>query len=145
MLSDRNEQATVRQYLLGQLSDPAREQFEQLLLTQDEAFAQLLAVEDELVDEYLHGGLEADEAEMFTKHFLNSPEREQKLRFAKAFKRYAAAHVSEQIQAEPTWRSASRLTWWPLFSASPWRAVAVAAVILLAATAAWRVFVYRSD
>src|SRR6266851_7591632 len=144
MLSHSNEQATIRWYLLGQLSGEAREQFEQLLLTQDEVFAQLLAVEDELIDEYLAGSLEPDEAEMFAKHFLNSPERQQKLRFAKAFKKYAAAHATEEFQPQPT-KTSSRSTWWPLFTASPWRAVAVAAVILLAATAVWRVFIYRSD
>jgi CHAT domain-containing protein len=145
MLSNSNEQATVRRYLLGQLSAEAREQFEQLLLTQDEAFAQLLVVEDELVDEYLSGNLDAQEVKMFAKHFLNSAERQQKLRFAKAFKKYAAAHAPAELQPEPNTRSTSRSTWWPLLTASPWQAVAVAAVILLAATAAWQVFIYRSD
>lgn len=144
MFSNSNEQATVRRYLLGQLSGEAREQFEQLLLTQDEVFAQLLAVEDELVDEYLSGSLESDEVEMFAKHFLNTAERQQKLRFAKAFKKYAAAHATEEMKSQPAGTS-SRSTWWPVFTASPWRAVAVAAVILLAATAVWRVFIYRSD
>lgn len=144
MLSSSNEQATVRRYLLGQLSGEARDQFEQLLLTQDDAFAQLLAVEDELVDEYLSGSLESDEAEMFAKHFLNTAERQQKLRFAKAFKKYAATHATEEIESQPA-RTPSRSTWWPVFTASPWRAVAVAAMILLAATAVWRVFIYRSD
>ncbi len=131
--------------MLGQLSAEAREQFEQLLLTRDETFAELLAVEDELVDEYLRGSLDADEAEVFAKHFLNSAERQQKIRFGTAFKKYAAAHASEESQPEPNRSSASRSSRWPLFTASPWRAVAVAAVILLAATAAWRVFIYRSD
>lgn len=144
MLFNSDEQATVRRYLLGQLGDEEREQFEQLLLTQDDAFAQLLAVEDELVDEYLSGSLEPDEAEMFAKHFFNTAERQQRLRFAKAFKKYAAAHVTEEIEPQPAGTS-SRSTWWPVFTASPWRTVAVAAVILLAATAVWRVFIYRSD
>ena len=144
MSSHRTDQAPVRDYLLGLLSDEAREQFEQLLLTQDEFFAQVLAVEDELVDEYLRGSLESDEAEMFAKHFLNSAERQQKLRFAKAFKKYAAAHAAEEFQPEPH-KGFSRSTWWPFFTASPWRAVAVVAVLLLAAAGVWRVFFYRSD
>lgn len=143
-MSESKEQSTLRRYLLGQLSADASGQLEQRLLTEDDVFAQLLAVEDELVDEYLTGSLEPEEAEMFATHFLNSTERQEKLRFAQAFKRYAAAHRIEDVSREPA-KSVAHSNWWQLFSASPWRAIAVAAVILLAATAVWRVFIYRSD
>ena len=42
-------------YLLGDLSDQERERLEQIYFADDDAFAQLSALEDELVDDYVRG------------------------------------------------------------------------------------------
>jgi hypothetical protein len=87
-------QERIRRYLLGQLSDGAREEFEQELLANEELFEELLVVEDELNDEYLMGNLPREERVQFEQHFLAAPERREKLRFARALSRYVT--VSSQ-------------------------------------------------
>jgi len=144
MARNHDDQSSSRRYLLNQLTDDEQQQIELRLLTDDELFDQLQAAEDELIDQYLAGELSKDEAEMFEKHFLVTAERQQKLRFAKAFRRYVATHASEQPQKTS---DHARATWaWPQFLlASPLRAAAFAALILLAGLGVWRIFFYQSD
>lgn len=82
---------TLREYLLGKLSEDAREQLEWRLMTQDEAFQELLIEEDELVDDYACDVLSEDERSRCDNHFLCTPERQRKLRFAVALKGYLQA------------------------------------------------------
>lgn len=88
-------QKTIRLYLLGELADKGQRQLEESLLTSDELFEELLMAEDELVDEYVAGRLDARERERFEQHFLSTPDRAQKLRFARVFKKHVAAAARE--------------------------------------------------
>lgn len=144
MASNHDDQNSIRRYLLNQLTDDGQQQIERELLTDDERFEQLQGAEDGLIDQYLAGELSKDEAEMFEKHFLATPERQQKLRFAKAFRRYVATHAIEQPQKTSD-KAHAAWTWPKLFSASPLRAAAFAALILIAGLAVWRIFFYQSD
>lgn len=51
----------MTRFLLGQLSDDERKAVEERFLADDEYFAQLLAIEDSLVDDYVLGRLTADQ------------------------------------------------------------------------------------
>lgn len=120
-------QDRIRRYLLGQLSDGAREEFEQKLLVDKELFEELLVVEDELNDEYLLGDLPRDERIQFEEHFLSVPERQEKLRFARALNRYVST-ASQRERTVGNLLPVSQSTRTLLF-----RAVAVLAVIILIA------------
>jgi hypothetical protein len=91
------EQEVIRQYLLGLTPPEESLAIEERLLTGDGFYEELLIAEDELVDEYLRGGLTEPERQRFTSHFLQPPERQQKLRFARALRRY----VDLAAKAEP--------------------------------------------
>lgn len=128
MSSNHNEQATVRQYLLGQLADSSRDQFEQRFFTDDELVDELLATEDELIEAYIAGELSKDEAEWFAKYFLITPERQQKLSFRKALKRVAKTGKAEPFsRAEPLPKA---LPWQPPAWMN-WATASFAAIILL--------------
>lgn len=88
MSSNRNIQVTIRQYLLGQLTGEALEQFEVQLFADDSLFEEVLIAENELIDESLADELNATESELFAGNFLNSPERKQKLLFRRVLKGY---------------------------------------------------------
>jgi hypothetical protein len=131
-------QERIRRYLLGQLTDGALREFEQELLVDEELFEELLVVEDELNDEYLLGELPHDERVQFEQHFLATPERQEKLRFARALNRYVTV-------ASPQEASAGK------FSPSSWssrtvlyRAAAAFAVVILIAGMLW-FFRHRSS
>lgn len=120
-------QERIRRYLLRQLSDGALEEFEQKLLVDEELFEELLVVEDELNDEYLMGHLPRNERVQFEQHFLAAPERQEKLRFARALNRYVTVASQRERTFGNFWR-ASKISRTLLF-----RAAAVFAVVILIA------------
>jgi CHAT domain-containing protein len=150
MSSNHDDQLTITGYLLGALDEDRRNKFEQRFLTNDGVFEELLAAEDELIDQYLAGELNKEETEMFESNFLATGERKEKLRFAKALKKYATMHASNDLQRETeTARTvparAAAQSWWQFFSTSPWAVAAVAAVVLLAGLGVWRIYFYQSE
>lgn len=150
MARNYDDQSSIRRYLLNQLTGEEQQQIEQRLLTDDELLDQVQAAEDELVDQHLSDALTKEEIEMFQKHFLVTPERRQKLRFAKSLRKYVSTHSNEQPQetlSQPQRISEQPRTsgWSKFFSASPLRAGAFAALILVAGVGVWRIFFYQSD
>jgi hypothetical protein len=119
----------IRHYLLGQLSDGPREEIERALLTNEDAFAELLIIEDELTDEYLNNQLNPDDRADFERHFLAAPERQEDLRFAQALNRYVnTTHASERATSMPIV---------PSRQAKPLRIAAAVAVVVILASALW--------
>jgi hypothetical protein len=78
----------IRNYLLGKATAEECTRVEERLLVDHEYFEQLLVEEDELIDDYLHGGLTGTEKEHFKRVFLAAPERRERLNFARALERY---------------------------------------------------------
>lgn len=85
----------IRQYLLGMLAQEQYLRLEQRLLTSNDLLEEILIAEDELIDEYLRGELSETEQKNFVVCFLKAPERQQKLRFSKTFKRYIKSAGTE--------------------------------------------------
>lgn len=88
MKSETKEQETVRQYLLGQAPPEDSVQVEERLLADSAFYETLLIVEDELIDQYLTGEFSEPERIRFETHFMLAPERQQRLRFARALNKY---------------------------------------------------------
>jgi hypothetical protein len=93
------DQILLRRYLLGELDDDAQRLVEERLFTSQEYFDEMLMGEDELIDGYVRGSLSPGEVEAFKSHFLLTPERRVKLRFALSLKRYVAASGAEASAA----------------------------------------------
>jgi hypothetical protein len=129
MSSNRNVQDGIRQYLLGQLTGAGLEQFEEQLFADDNLFEQSLVAEDELIDESIAGELNQNDGELFTKFFLNTPEREQKLLFRRALKDYVERKKDRSPVAHSRWN------FWPTTVHSFRRALTGAALVIIAAFA----------
>lgn len=144
MLSNQDDQLTIRDYLLGRLDEDSCQDFEKQLLIDDELFEELTVSEDELVDQYLSGELDKATALLFETFFLRTSERQNKLRFARALRRYNAEHatVDPKSAIQPALHTSN---WKQLLFASPWRAAALAAVILVAALGVWGIYFRQSD
>jgi hypothetical protein len=121
-----DDQDICRKYLLGQLSEENQQVFEERLLTHDGTFEELLAGEDELIDQYLSGQLSNNEHQVFETRFLATPERQQKLQFARALRRYIKSEKSFQKKVETI----------PLWSSQSWIFRAAAALVVIAFLAA---------
>lgn len=100
MTRDKN---SLRQYLLGTLDEKEQLALEQRLLLDDEEFEQLLIAEDELTDAYARAALSPPDQERFEQHFLATPERQQKLRFAQAWRRYLDHTAEQAAQSKSGW------------------------------------------
>ncbi|HET9713483.1 MAG TPA: hypothetical protein VFP64_16430 [Pyrinomonadaceae bacterium] len=83
-----------RDYLLGSLEAERRTAVEERILIDPSAYEELLAAEEELIDQYLRGGLSKPEQHKFETHFLITAERHKNLRFGKLLKRYVDAQFS---------------------------------------------------
>lgn len=129
--------------MLGELKEEARQRVEERLLTDSLFFDELLVAEDELIDEYMNERLDAPQKRRFELHFLSTPERRRKLKFARALARYisgttaaAAEPVAPALIPQPPARS--------FFSS--YAGLALAALVLLAVgIGVWRIFFYQSD
>ena len=118
-------QDQIKRYLLGELDDGTRAQVEQRLLSDGEVFEELLVAEDEIIDDYASGRLDPEERADFEAHFLATPDRQQKLRFARALHRHAMTLANElETVKRPVIRS--------LWSSRPWLSWVATTVAVLA-------------
>lgn len=81
----------LRRYLLAELTLEEQVLVEQRLFLDSDYSELAQAVEDDLIDEYVHDDLVASEREKFESHFLNQPESRRDLRIAEALERYLAS------------------------------------------------------
>lgn len=91
-------QNEVRRYLLGQLEEAEQERIELRLLTDSSFGEEFDTAVDELTDQYVRNELTDDERKRVEKHFLNTPEREQKLAFATELLDHADAERGERAE-----------------------------------------------
>src|SRR5262245_17439887 len=91
MTTDRTTDDVLRRYFLGTLDPAVREDIEKRLCSENDSFwEQMCLAEDDLVDAYVTGQLDADERRRFDECFLVTEERRDKLMFARALTAYAA-------------------------------------------------------
>jgi hypothetical protein len=99
-------------YLLGRLSDQEQTELEVRYLADDDCFAELLAMEDELRDAYARGELSAADREAFERRLLLSPQQVRKQEFAYTLSRYLMEAVpppSPRPGVAGKWKSWLRL------------------------------------
>lgn len=134
----------IREYLLGRFTPEDGERLEERLMTDGEIYQELLVAEDELVDQYVAGQLSDSDTQSFETYFLATPERQQKLRFARSLKKYIkltaegdwiatasdseAASNTSVISPAPARKG---LSWWPPRPILSYSLAAAAVLVLL--------------
>jgi tetratricopeptide (TPR) repeat protein len=98
----KNEQ-TIRDYLLGRVSDETTlEGLEELLFT-DEDFCSLVALaEDSLINDYVFGQLDPNDEQSFRETIATNPERRLKLELTKALREKALARNLKKAGDKPS-------------------------------------------
>ena len=105
-LSNR-DQAHIREYLLGKLSQEEQQKMEERLMVEDELFDEFEVSKDELIEDYLAGELSQNERRWLENHLLVSNDGRE---------RHAFALTMERLQQPvPAVREVSRLTWFERF------------------------------
>lgn len=88
----------IRRYLLGALDGDRKTPFEERIMSVPEAHEELSIVEDELIHDYVAGGLSELERQQFETHFLITAERQTDLRFAQLLARYVNAAAIPHVE-----------------------------------------------
>jgi CHAT domain-containing protein len=145
MTQYHGNQEVIRRYLLGDVADKDhRQSIEERLLTDDEYYEELLVEEDELIDQYVSDALSEVEQRQFEMHFLATPERHQKLRFARALKR-VVSEASPVAPLESAQQSRQPFWLWRWFHNPYLRAAAAAVIVIGLGFGVWRTFFHISD
>jgi hypothetical protein len=97
-LQTMNSESSIVQYLLGELSEEEKVQFEERYFSDDRVFEELLAVETELIDSFVKGELPETRRERFQSFYLNSPERRERVQIAKCL---MEGIIEEQALSQP--------------------------------------------
>jgi hypothetical protein len=111
-------EATLRQYVLGELDEEARIELEERLVTEPDLFELLGPTEDELTEEYMENVLSATERTGFEGHFLINEERRWQLGFLGLLKDHTATMVTDRGE-QPDVSLAD-----PRVAVQPWATVA---------------------
>jgi len=83
----------MRSYLLGTLDTDRKTQLEETILSEPGAYEEIAVLEEELIDQYVAGGLSKLERQQFETDFLITAERQKNVRFAQLLKRYVSSHA----------------------------------------------------
>lgn len=122
----KDQDKTLRKYLLGELSEKEQEALELWLMSEEEAYDLLSAAEDDLIDESIAGKLDRHELERFNNHFLTAPERKRKLSFSQGLQEFVAEHGPGPREEAP-----ARPTFWDFFRRQPSFAYSLVAFFIL--------------
>ena len=125
-------------YLLGLLSDDEAERVDRLSVASDEVAWRLRIAEDDLVDAYVRGTLDAEAIERFESFYLSTERRRQKVTFARTF--VAAIDRTGGSSKSPSLRRPTVPRSWKV-----WRLVAAAAMLLVAGLALREYLRLRTD
>ena len=90
--------ADIREYILGQSPPDKSDRLDELSFD-DEHSGRIGAVEREIIDDYVRGGLDPDERSAFESNYLSSPLRRERVQFSRDFAKFADR--SKPV-AEPT-------------------------------------------
>lgn len=132
MKEERITDASLREFLLGNIAEEEQERIENLFLTDPHTRERVLAIEQELIDDYLEDNLSEGDKERFVSLFAQTGEQRRKLRITKSITGWAATEASapRAVAAKASiWsRLGSRLRLKPVFVVP----IAVIVVIVLA-------------
>jgi tetratricopeptide (TPR) repeat protein len=100
---------TIREYLLGRVSDETElEGLEELLFTDDEFCSQVALVEDGLINDYVLGRLNQADVESFRAMLTDNPERRFKLDLTQALREKALATDFNVAKDRPSFLTSIR-------------------------------------
>lgn len=105
----RDENQIIR-YLFGELSEAEQSQIEERFLRDREYLETVQAVEDELIDSFVRGGLSADERVRVEQYLAASPRKRQKMAFARELSNVLdEAPAAQAVAGRP-----HRDSWWAM-------------------------------
>jgi hypothetical protein len=134
MTKEKVSDALLREFLLGTTDEEERQRIEGLFLTDSDLRDRVLAIEQDLIEDYLENTLATADREKFLKLFAQTPEQQRQLRITKSIKDWAVAEAvkTESLSSSPLISRDVRKRRWTRPSFTVPMAVALAIAIVLA-------------
>jgi hypothetical protein len=123
---------TITRYLLDDLPEDARAALEDSFLGDEELFAQIADAENDLVDDYVAGHLNAKNRALFETNYLALPENREKVAAAKLLLENRKL-VSSSVTGDSAARQEDKASFWQSIGAFfvSWQFAPLAVVVLL--------------
>jgi hypothetical protein len=137
MKEDSLTDALLREFLLGKLTDEDRERIEGLFLTDSLTRERVLALEQDLFDDYLEDGLSQEDKERFVSLYAQTDEQRRKLRITGAIKDWAVREARAPHQAAAAVSIWSRIWSWLRFNPRFFIPIAVTTVVAAVFAVVW--------
>ena len=99
-MNNEIDDASLREFLLGKVSDEDRGRVEDLFLTDSHAKERVLGVEQDLIEDYLEGMLSEEDSERFVSRYAQTEEQRRRLRITKSIKDWAIAESASTVPAK---------------------------------------------
>ncbi len=131
MSAGRPAEKQMIAYLLGELPEAESLRLEQLCVDDDDFFEELLAVEAELTDAYVHGQLVGGAREAFEKLLLHSRDGDKAIALSKLITRRDISHSRAAATTQRKERSWWSLAWLGAFRQSRSFPLAAAAMLII--------------
>jgi hypothetical protein len=112
MKEDSVTDALLREFLLGKLADADRERMEGLFLTDSATRERMLAIEQDLIDDYLEDSLNQEDKQRFLSRYAQTDEQRRQLRIAGAIKDWAVREARAPHPAASTVSVWNRIWTW---------------------------------
>jgi hypothetical protein len=110
MNNHKDSHTVETRFLLGELAEAEQLAVEEKAFSDAEYFERLCAVENDLIDRYARNRLSHSERERFERHYLTTPDRRQRVAFARSLARATTQTQTAQVRdPEP---AAKPLPWW---------------------------------
>jgi hypothetical protein len=93
----------LRQYLLRKVNEDERQRVEKLYLMDSQARDRVLTAEQDLIEDYLEGSLNAEDREIFLLHYAHTPEQRRKLRINQTIKDWAVTETQTTPRGASIW------------------------------------------
>jgi CHAT domain-containing protein len=126
----RADENSIKEYLLGRLTEADEEQVELRLLTDPEFAEEYDIVVNEVIDDYVAGKFDGEELKQVEDYFFKSPERRNKLKFALALKQ----RKSEMVTPKPRSKNYT-----------PYLAIAASVLLVVGGFFIWRAVSTQND
>lgn len=108
MLTEKfTNEAVYRRFLLGEMTEEERENFEAEFLADADIFDEICVAEDELVESYIRGTLDLETERKFETHYLKTKKGAEKLAFTRSMleKLQNAKNEVETEEKASVWKS----------------------------------------
>ncbi|HKY44091.1 MAG TPA: hypothetical protein VJM50_13480 [Pyrinomonadaceae bacterium] len=122
--------AVLREFLLGKTADEELERIENLFLTDSQARERVLALEQELVEDYLENNLTQEDKARFLLRYAQTDEQRRQIRITRTIKDWA---LREAMSPQPAPTASSVWSrFWSRLRAKPLIVVPIAVMIVIA-------------